>query len=169
MRDCKLQQGFVLSCTAVNLEYLYNSLGATQTDWYEALDVEGQSMDDVDDDPFTSEVFPRPPDKGDPIEAFLLQLQDALCSQALILLGDFSHPDICWESSIVSCKQSRRVLECIEDNFLSQVVDSPTRRDAILDLWVTNASELIDDIKIGGRLGCSDQALVEFAVPRDVS
>ena len=36
----------------------------------------------------------------------------------------------------------------------------------ILDLLVTNASELIGDIKIGGSLGCSDHALVEFAVLR---
>ncbi|KAK4811070.1 hypothetical protein QYF61_016356 [Mycteria americana] len=33
---------------------------------------------------------------------------------------------------------------------------------------VTNASELIRGIKIGGSLGCSDHALVEFAVLRDM-
>ncbi|GAB0183552.1 hypothetical protein GRJ2_000820500 [Grus japonensis] len=65
-------------------------------------------------------------------------------------------------------KQSRRLLECIEDNFLSQVIDSPTREDAILDLMVTNASELIGDIKIGGCLGCSDHALLKFTVLRDM-
>ncbi|PKU39791.1 rna-directed dna polymerase from mobile element jockey-like [Limosa lapponica baueri] len=54
-----------------------------------------------------------------------------------------------------------------EDNFLSQVIDSPTRGDAILDLLVASASELISDVKAGGSLGCSDHALVEFAVLRD--
>ncbi|GAB0203436.1 hypothetical protein GRJ2_002809200 [Grus japonensis] len=111
----------------------------------------------------------RPLNQGEPIDkAFLLQLQEASCSQALILLGDFNHPDICWKSSTASCRQSRRLLECIEDNFLSQVIDSPTRGDAILDLLVTNTSELTDDIKIGGSLGCSDHALVEFTVLRDM-
>ena len=33
---------------------------------------------------------------------------------------------------------------------------------------VTNASELIGDVKIGGSLGCSDDALVEFTVLRDM-
>ena len=33
---------------------------------------------------------------------------------------------------------------------------------------VTNSSELIRDAKIGGSLGCSDHALVEFAVLRDM-
>jgi len=38
----------------------------------------------------------------------------------------------------------------------------------MLDLLVTNARELIGDVKIRGSLGCSDHALVEFTVPRDV-
>ena len=54
--------------------------------------------------------------------------------QILILLGEFNHPNICCKSSIVNCRQSRRILECIQDNFLSQVVDRFTRGDAILDL-----------------------------------
>ena len=39
--------------------------------------------------------------------------------------------------------------------------------DAILDLMVTNTSELIGDIKTGGSLGCSDHTPVELAVLRD--
>ncbi|KAK4818023.1 hypothetical protein QYF61_004147 [Mycteria americana] len=49
-----------------------------------------------------------------------------------------------------------------------EVIDSPTKGDAILDLLVTNGSELIGDIETGGSLGCSDHALVEFAVLRDM-
>ncbi|GAB0209484.1 hypothetical protein GRJ2_003414100 [Grus japonensis] len=80
-------------------------------------------------------VYYRPPDQGEPIdEAFLLQLPEASCSTVLILLGSFNHPDISWKSSMASCRQSRRLLECIKDNFLTQVIDSPTRGDAILDL-----------------------------------
>jgi len=47
-------------------------------------------------------------------------------------------PDICWESSMGSCRQWRRLLECIEDNFLSQAIDSPTKADAMLVLLFTN-------------------------------
>jgi len=40
-------------------------------------------------------VYYRPPDQEEPAdEAFFLQLQEALHSQPLILLGDFSHPNI---------------------------------------------------------------------------
>jgi len=57
-------------------------------------------------------VYYRPFDQGKPTdEAFLLQLQDAWCSQALVLVGDFDHSDICWKSNTVSYGQSRRLLE----------------------------------------------------------
>ncbi|KAK4822198.1 hypothetical protein QYF61_011839 [Mycteria americana] len=56
----------------------------------------------------------------------------------------------------------------MEDSFLRQVIDSPTREDAILDLMTTNASELICDIKTGGSLGSTDHALEEFAVLGDM-
>jgi len=61
---------------------------------------------------------------------------------------------------------SCRFPECIEDNFLSQVVESSTQRDAILDLLVTNRRMITGDIKTEGSLGCSDHALVEFAFLR---
>jgi len=51
---------------------------------------------------------------------------------------------------MASCRQSRRLLECIGDNFLSQVIDSPTRGDVTLDLMVSNERELISDVKTGG-------------------
>ena len=58
-----------------------------------------------------------------------------------VLLGDFNHPNICWKSSMVSCRVSRRLLECIKDNFLSQKIDSPTSGDAVLDLLLVTVSE----------------------------
>jgi len=59
-------------------------------------------------------VYCTQPDQQEPVgEVFLLQLQEASCSQAPILLGDFSHPDICWKRSTARCKQPRRLLECI--------------------------------------------------------
>ena len=37
------------------------------------------------------------------------KLQDVLLFQALVLLKDFNHTDICWKSRTVSCRQSRRL------------------------------------------------------------
>lgn len=49
---------------------------------------------------------------------------------------------------------SRRFLDCGEDKFLTQVIDSP-REEALLDLMFTSSNELIRDYKIGIHLGCS--------------
>ena len=107
----------------------------------------------------------RPPDQEEAVdEAFLLQLQEVSRSWALVLMGDFKHPDICWDSGVVGGRQSRRFLESVEDNFLVQVIDGPTRREALLDLVLTSAEESIREINIGGSLGCSDHALVEFVI-----
>jgi len=51
---------------------------------------------------------------------------------------------------------------------LSQVIDTPAKGDVMLDLLVTNESELIGDMRNGGSLGCSVHAPVEFAVLRDM-
>ncbi|KAK4810483.1 hypothetical protein QYF61_004263 [Mycteria americana] len=48
------------------------------------------------------------------------------------------------------------------------MIKSPTRGDVLLDLLLTNAEELLGEVKIGGSLGCSDHALVEFMILRDI-
>ena len=88
--------------------------------------------------------------------------------QALVLMGDFNHLDICWDSGTAGGRQSRRFLESVEDNFLVQVIDGPTRGEALLDLVLTNAEESIREVKTGDSLGCSDCALVEFVILKNV-
>lgn len=90
-----------------------------------------------------------PSDQGEPADlVFLLQLQEASHSQALLLVGDFNHMDVCWKSNIAGCKQSRRLLEYIEDNFLIQVLDTPSSDEELLDLVLTNEDNLIKEVKI---------------------
>ena len=59
-------------------------------------------------------------------------------------------------------------MESIDDNFLVQVVDRPTRGKVLLDLLLTNVKEIIKGVNVGGSLGCSDHALAEFVILRDV-
>lgn len=91
-------------------------------------------------------VFYRPPDQEEPVdETFLSQLQEVSCSQALILMGDFKHLDICWQDNKANCKPSRRLLESVDTNFLVQVLVRPTRSEALLDLVLTNVEKTIKD------------------------
>lgn len=78
-------------------------------------------------------------------------------SQAPILTGDLTQ----MSAGEASCEQSRRVLECLGDNFLVQVVDRPTR-EVLLALVLTSADELIKEVNMGGSLGCSEHAVVEL-------
>ncbi|GAB0210050.1 hypothetical protein GRJ2_003470800 [Grus japonensis] len=64
---------------------------------------------------FVVGVYYKPPGQEEKVdEEFFLQLQEASRLQALILIGDFNHPDICWKSGTMNCKQSRKLLECVE-------------------------------------------------------
>ena len=73
-------------------------------------------------------------------------------------MGDFNHPDICWGDNTSGHKQSRRFLEYVDDNFLLQVIEEPTRRAAMLDFL----------LKLKGSRGCSDHKMVEFKILKAV-
>ena len=83
-------------------------------------------------------------------------------SPVLVLMGDFSFLNVCWNYKMAQKKQSRRFLECMEDNFLMQLVREPTRGAAPLDLLFTNREGLVGDVEVGSCLGQSDHNMVEF-------
>jgi len=62
----------------------------------------------------------RPPNQDEETdEVFYKQLAEVSQSLALVLMGDFNLPDACWKYNTAERKQSRRFLECVEDNFLT--------------------------------------------------
>ncbi|KAK4810957.1 hypothetical protein QYF61_013365 [Mycteria americana] len=64
----------------------------------------------------------RPPNQDEETdELFYKQLGEASQSLALVLVGDFNLPDVCWKYNTAERKQSRRFLECVTDNFLTQL------------------------------------------------
>ncbi|KAK4830246.1 LOW QUALITY PROTEIN: hypothetical protein QYF61_009313 [Mycteria americana] len=77
-----------------------------------------------------------PPDQEEVDQAFYRQIGAASHSQALVLMGDFHHPDICWRDSTAGHKLYRRFLGCIHD-FLLQETEEPMRRGALLNLMLT--------------------------------
>jgi len=42
------------------------------------------------------------------------------------------------------------------------VVEEATRKGALLDLVLTNKEGLVEDVKVGVRLGCSNHEMLEF-------
>jgi len=83
-------------------------------------------------------------------------------------VGDFNLPDICWKYNTEERKQSRRFLECVDDNFLTQLVSEPTRGGASLDLLFTNREGLVGDVVVGDRLGLSYHEMTELSVHGEI-
>lgn len=54
-------------------------------------------------------------------------------SQVMLLMTDFNYPDISWRNSTRGTKHSRRFLEGISDNFLTQKVEEAMRKGALID------------------------------------
>ncbi|XP_053905560.1 uncharacterized protein LOC128849191 [Cuculus canorus] len=114
---------------------------------------------------FVIGVCYRPPSQEEAAdELFYKQLGTVSKSLPLVLVGDFNFPDVCWEYNTAERKQSRRFLECMEDNSLAQLVSEPTREGAFLDLLFVNREGLVGDLTVGGCLGLSDHEMIGFSV-----
>lgn len=65
-------------------------------------------------------------------------------------------------------KQTRRFLECVDDNFLMQVVRELTRQGTplgLLDLYFVNRVRIVgDDVMVGSCCGHSNHNMVEFFI-----
>lgn len=73
-------------------------------------------------------------------ETLCRQTGAASCSQDLVL----QNPDISWRDSTVGRRQSRRFLECVDDNFLLKAIEEPVRRGAVL----TDNEGLVVSVKL---------------------
>ena len=83
----------------------------------------------------------------------------------ILLLGEFNLPDIDWDliSPLQPNSLSDYFCDCILNFFsLSQLINQPTRLDAVLALVISNRPENISNIKIGDGLGSSDHNIITF-------
>ncbi|PKU28688.1 dtw domain-containing protein 2 [Limosa lapponica baueri] len=109
----------------------------------------------------------RPPDQDNRADkALYRQIGAALCSQTVVLTVDFNHPSVCWKDNTAGHKPTKKFLECVDDNFLLQMVEEPIRKGAMLDLVLTNNEGLVANVEPKSSLGCSDHNMVEFKTLR---
>ena len=85
-----------------------------------------------------------------------------------LLMGDFNYPNINWDSMHVPNENSTEMafIECLQDNFLLQHVDRPTRwrgtdTPHTLDLVITN-DDNVTNMEYHSPLGKSDHCVVNF-------
>lgn len=79
-------------------------------------------------------------------------------------MGDFNHSDIFWKNITARHTRSRRFLQCVEDDFLMQVVEEPIRRVVLLDLVVTVNEGLVGNEKVKSSLRYRNHEIVEFRI-----
>lgn len=74
-------------------------------------------------------------------------------SQLIALAGGFNLSDVCWKFNTVKKMESRRLLDSVEDKFLTQLVSQPARSNALL---FTNREGLVGHVVFGGCFGHGD-------------
>jgi len=105
----------------------------------------------------------RPPNQDEEAdEVFYKRLAEVSQLLALVLVEDFNLLDICWIYNTAERKLSRRFLDCVEDNFLTQLVSEPVRVGALLDLLFIDRAGPVGDVMVGGCLGLCDHEMIEF-------
>ena len=98
----------------------------------------------------TMGVFYRPPNSNLKV---LQDLQNSLSNITTdtILIGDFNLSEFDWANnrSLRCSEHHTLLLNIIQDNFLHQLVEEPTRDQNILDLVLTTNVDLIDNVVVG--------------------
>ena len=66
----------------------------------------------------------------------------------LYIMGDFNYPDINWSKGLQQDSQAAEMREFINRNFLTQVVNQPTRGNNTLDLVLTNVPRYVVEVRV---------------------
>ena len=102
-------------------------------------------------------VIYRPPNRDIQYMQNVCNLIERLCCEyenaVMWITGDFNFPNINWDlNSVVSNAYPLELCNMLLDTFstfgFTQLVDSPTRGNNILDLFVTNRPGLIQEVKV---------------------
>jgi hypothetical protein len=79
-------------------------------------------------------------------------------------MGFFNHGRIQWKSLQSTGSEEQKVLNLVQDSFLTQHVLEPTRGENMLDIVLSSQKEFVDNVKICEPLGCSDHSQIHFII-----
>ena len=88
----------------------------------------------------------------------------------MLVVGDFNYPKIDWEHYSKSSSPNdlySKFLECTTDCFFEQFISEPNRgrgssQPTLIDVVLTNNSDIIEKVNLGAPLGKSDHSVVEI-------
>ena len=87
-------------------------------------------------------------------------------SERIIVLGDFNLLHINWSAMSPSTPDKTQVyfLKVVKDNFVWQLIDTPTQGHNILDLLLTTISHKFNNIANFDSIINTDHKLIEFKI-----
>ena len=87
----------------------------------------------------------------------------------IVITGDFNFSSINWDSMSSTVNLEKQFIDCIQDNYLNQLVKKPTRkrgadRATLLDLILSQDETKIENLEICSPIGHSDHAILKYSI-----
>jgi ribonuclease P/MRP protein subunit RPP40 len=79
-----------------------------------------------------------------------------------LIMGDFNHGDIDWNNLQAEKLNSRYFMNKVQDLFLTQHVEEPTRSDKVLDLVMSTEQDMIEDLQVLNPMANSDHCMIQW-------
>ncbi len=91
------------------------------------------------------------------------EIQCHIQGKNAIVIGNFNCANVDWHL-LIGDQEGSRLINMIEDSFLTQVVTQPSRENNILDLVLVSDPDLVRDCEVGKKLGGSDHNIIRFNI-----
>lgn len=103
----------------------------------------------------------RAPDSVQINDEALYSLIDRVSKEEVVIMGDLNFSELDWGRP-ESIGDSHPFIECMSNNFLTQLVDEPTRGKNYLDLVLCSDPSLIEDTIVREPFETSDHQMITF-------
>ena len=105
----------------------------------------------------------RSPDSVEINDEALYSIINRVGTEEVVIMGDFNFPELNWGRP-ESIDDSHPFIDCISNNFLTQVVEEPTRGRNYLDLVLCSDPSLVENISVEEPFETSDHQIITFSL-----
>ena len=107
-------------------------------------------------------VVYRPPNQNADLDFSLYStLAEITSRKETIIVGDLNCAGIASNNNNHD-RETNELLNFIDDNFLFQMVDEPTRGNNMLDVVLATNERAVENLSVGEHLGFSDHCMIRF-------
>ena len=91
----------------------------------------------------------------------MYELIDEVSKGRIVVMGDFNFAELNW-SKLENVDMAHPFVECINNNFLYQLVEEPTRGKNYLDLILSSEEGMIQNVAVQEPFETSDHQIIRF-------